>query len=87
MVIFQDLHLVPSYLKTHATIMATTFLIIYPLGVWLITTTRRVWPHVLCQMLGWILMLVGFGDGLRMAQIIGRVRLSLQQCAFPVASY
>lgn len=78
MVILQDLHLVPAYLKTHASIMAVTFLIIYPLGVWLITTTRRVWLHVPVQILGWMLMLCGFGFGLRVALIIGRVRLSLR---------
>lgn len=75
-IIFQDLYLVPTYAKTHASLMSIAFLIIFPLGAWLVRLVQSknsVWLHAACQLLGWVMILAGLAVGTRMAQIIGRV--------------
>lgn len=64
--------------------MSITFLIIFPLGAWvvhLVQSSKRVWLHASIQLVGWVMMLAGLAIGTRMGQIIGRVRPSLADIA------
>lgn len=75
-VIFEDLHLVPKLVKAHGWIMATTFLIIFPLGAVLIRFAKfkgAVWVHAALQLVGWVLIIAGLAIGIRMAKILDYV--------------
>lgn len=76
-VIFEDLHLIPDLAKTHGILMGLVFVVIYPLGSFIIRASRAknlVWFHVGAQFVGWAIMLGGLAVGVRMAKILDRVR-------------
>lgn len=80
MVIPELFYLVPTYAKTHASLMSIAFVIIFPLGAWiarLVRSSKTVWLHASVQLIGWMMMIAGLAIGTRMATIIGRVRLVL----------
>ena len=77
-IIFQDLPKLPSLATAHGTVMGLAFIVVMPLGVFLIRFVRSknsVWIHAACQLLGLALMVTGLATGIRMAKIIDRVRL------------
>jgi hypothetical protein len=56
--------------------MSLAFVVLYPLGALLIRTLeteKRVWIHVACQLVAWVLMLAGLALGIRLARIIDMV--------------
>lgn len=76
MIIYEDLHLLPSFAKAHGILMGIAFVVVYPLGAWiirLVRSSKSVWIHVAVQILGWGMMLAGFGIGIRMAKILDMV--------------
>ena len=75
-IIFEDLPLVPNLAKTHGILMGLVFVVIYPLGSFIIRASRTrnmVWFHVACQVVGWGMMLAGLAMGIRMGKILDRV--------------
>lgn len=78
-IIFQDLPKVPSLAKVHGTTMGLAFVVFMPLGAFLIRFLRvkhAVWVHASCQLAGLALMIAGLASGIRLAKIIGQVRMS-----------
>jgi hypothetical protein len=75
-VMWEDLPLVPNYCKAHGVLMATTFIIVLPLGTFLIrlvNSTKRVWIHAAVQIFGVTLMTAGLAMGIRLGKILDRV--------------
>ncbi|KAF7125598.1 hypothetical protein CNMCM5793_001837 [Aspergillus hiratsukae] len=75
-IIYQDLHLVPSYAKAHGILMSVAFVLILPFGATLLClfkSKHAVWIHVGIQLTGWGLMLGGLATGLRVGKIIDRL--------------
>ncbi|SPO03148.1 uncharacterized protein DNG_05830 [Cephalotrichum gorgonifer] len=71
--IFEDLHKVPDLAKTHGVLMGLVFVIIFPLGSFIIRLSRKrnmVWFHTTCQIIGWALMLAGLSMGIKLANIL-----------------
>lgn len=76
---YQDLHLVPSYLKAHGILMGLAFVVFFPMGTIMVRTMNFkgiVWAHAACQLVGWILMIAGLAMGTRVATIIDIVSIS-----------
>lgn len=72
MVIYQDLHLMPTYLKAHGIMMGLAFVIFFPVGAILIRIVDHkstIWLHAACQMIGWVLMIAGLATGIRIGKI------------------
>lgn len=84
-IIFADLPKIPSLAKAHGITMGISFVVLFPLGAFLIRLVRAgrytVWIHAACQLLGWMLMLVGLATGIRMGKILDRVCVPLLQPA------
>jgi hypothetical protein len=77
-ILYQDLHLVPSYAKAHGILMSVTFILIFPLGATvlrLVKSKHAVWIHAGIQLTGWALMLGGLATGLRVGKILDRVSI------------
>ncbi|KAI9040171.1 cytochrome b561 domain-containing protein [Aspergillus affinis] len=75
-IIFEDLHLVPKLVKSHAIVMGLAFTVMMPLGVLVIRFLRvkgTIWIHAVWQMLSWILMLAGLATGIRVGKIVDRL--------------
>ncbi|PKY04118.1 hypothetical protein P168DRAFT_318459 [Aspergillus campestris IBT 28561] len=71
-IIFEDLHLLPTYIKAHGVIMALAFGVMMPLGVIAIgflNIRGSIWIHAAWQLISWCLMIAGFGLGVRIARI------------------
>lgn len=78
-VIFEDLSKVPNLAKAHGILMSLTFLIMFPLGSFIIRSSRTrnmIWFHTAFQVVGWGMMLGGLVMGIKMANILGRVQSS-----------
>lgn len=76
-VVFEDLWKVPNLAKAHGTLMGLTFVIVFPLGTFIIRSFRTrnmIWFHSACQVVGWGMMLGGLAMGIKMASILDRVR-------------
>ncbi|KAF4213538.1 hypothetical protein CNMCM8980_007796 [Aspergillus fumigatiaffinis] len=75
-ILYQDLHLVPSYAKAHGILMSVAFILIFPLGATvlrLVKSKHAVWIHAGIQLTGWALMLGGLATGLRVGKILDRL--------------
>ena len=75
-VIFEDLHLVPDLAKAHGVLMGLVFVVIFPIGSFVVRASRAkstVWFHVACQVTGWVMMLAGLAMGIKMGKILDRV--------------
>lgn len=75
-IIFADLPKIPALATSHGTIMGLVFVVILPLGSFLIRASnskKSVWAHVAFQLVGWILMFGGLATGIKMAKILDRV--------------
>lgn len=75
-IIFEDLHLLPTYIKAHGVIMGLTFGVMMPLGViaiGLLNVRGSIWIHAAWQLISWSLMIAGFGLGVRIARITDKV--------------
>lgn len=71
--IYKDIHLLPHILKVHGTIMGLTFVILFPLGAFILRLGSKkvgIWPHVIWQVIAWLLMIVGFSYGIRAGRIL-----------------
>lgn len=80
-VIFEDLPLVPNLAKSHGILMGLTFVVIFPLGSFIIRASRKrnmVWFHVGCQIVGWGMMLAGLAMGIKVAKILDLVSFDMQ---------
>ena len=78
-VIFEDLPLIPNLAKAHGILMGLVFVVIFPLGSFIIRSSKSknlVWFHVAAQIIGWGMMLGGLATGIKMANILDRVYLS-----------
>lgn len=76
--IYEDLRLVPKYAKIHGLEMGLAFVILFPLGALFIRVLKfkgNVWAHVVCQLVGWVLMLAGLATGIRLGKIIDQVSI------------
>lgn len=76
-VIFEDLSKIPNLAKSHGILMGITFVTIFPLGSFIIRSSRSrnmMWFHTACQVVGWVMMLGGLATGIKMANILDRVR-------------
>lgn len=76
--IYEDLHLVPKYARIHGLEMGLAFVILFPLGALFIRVLKfkgSVWAHVVCQLVGWVLMLAGLATGIRLGKIIDQVSI------------
>lgn len=76
MVIYEELHLVPSLLKAHGSVMGIAFVIIFPLGAWLVRfqgPRKSIWTHLSIQIVGLVLMLAGLGTGIKQGTILDLV--------------
>jgi hypothetical protein len=76
-IIYEDLHLVPSYAKAHGIAMGLAFTVMMPLGIFIIripNSKYAVYVHAGWQLLSWIIMIVGLVFGLRVGKILNRVR-------------
>lgn len=74
--IFEDFHLLPSYIKAHGVIMGLVFCVMMPLGViaiGLLNVRGSIWIHAGWQLISWCLMIAGFGLGVRIARITDNV--------------
>ncbi|KAH6990267.1 integral membrane protein [Ilyonectria destructans] len=74
--IYEDLHLVPKYARIHGLEMGLAFVILFPLGALFIRVLKfkgSVWAHVVCQLVGWVLMLAGLATGIRLGKIIDQL--------------
>ncbi|GFF63611.1 LOW QUALITY PROTEIN: cytochrome b561 and DOMON domain-containing protein At3g61750 [Aspergillus lentulus] len=68
-ILYQDLHLVPSYAKAYGILMSVAFILIFPLGATvlrLVKSKHAVWLHFGIQLTGWALMLGGLATGIRL---------------------
>ncbi|GFG22425.1 hypothetical protein IFM61606_02285 [Aspergillus udagawae] len=75
-ILYQDLHLVPSYAKAHGILMSVAFILIFPLGATVLRLSKSkhaVWIHAGIQVIGWGLMLGGLATGLRLGKILDRL--------------
>lgn len=75
-VIFEDLPLIPNLAKSHGILMGLVFVIVFPLGSFIIRVSRTknlVWFHVACQIIGWSMMLGGLATGIKLARILDKV--------------
>ncbi|PKX97299.1 cytochrome b561 domain-containing protein [Aspergillus novofumigatus IBT 16806] len=75
-ILYQDLHLVPSYAKAHGILMSVAFILIFPLGATVLRLSKpnyAVWIHAGIQLTGWALMLGGLATGLRVGKILDRL--------------
>ena len=75
-IIFADLSKVPSLAKAHGIAMGIAFVILFPLGAFLIRFVRSkhfIWIHAGCQLVGWFLMIAGLATGIKMGKILDRV--------------
>ena len=64
------------YSNAHALFMGLAFLFLFPLGVLLMVTCNfggLVWVHAICQIVGWVLMIIGFVLGLKLGRMKGVV--------------
>lgn len=74
---YEQLPKLPSLATAHGVLMGLAFVIIFPVGVLALRVARgktAVWMHVVCQLLGWVMMIGGLATGVRMARIIDMVR-------------
>ena len=76
-----ELPLVPGLAKTHGVLMAITFVIVFPTGAILLRLlnlkgSTAVGVHAAIQLSGWVLMIAGLAEGVRVARIIASVRVS-----------
>lgn len=75
-IIFEDLPLVPNLAKAHGVLMGLVFVVIFPLGSFIIRASRKrnlVWFHAASQVVGWGMMLGGLAMGIRLGNILDRV--------------
>ena len=75
-IIFEDLHLLPAYIKAHGVIMGLAFGVMMPLGViaiGILNFRGNIWIHAAWQLISWCLMIAGFGLGVRIARITDKV--------------
>lgn len=75
-IIFADLPKVPSLAKAHGIAMGIAFVVLFPLGAFLIRFVRSkhaIWIHAGCQLVGWVLMIAGLATGIKMGKILDRV--------------
>lgn len=76
-IIYEDLHLVPTYAKAHGIAMGLAFTVMMPLGIFIIripNSKHAVYVHAGWQLLSWIMMIAGLVFGLRVGKILNRVR-------------
>jgi uncharacterized membrane-anchored protein YhcB (DUF1043 family) len=77
--IYEDLHLVPGFLKAHGIVMGLVFTIMMPIGVFVIRFYKgknTIWIHAGWQTLSWALMIAGLVSGIRVGKILDRVSCS-----------
>ncbi|OQD84849.1 hypothetical protein PENANT_c011G10889 [Penicillium antarcticum] len=75
-VIYEDLPLVPKYLKIHGIVMGLAFAVMMPLGVLIIRISKvkgTIWIHAGWQLVSWALMIAGLVSGIRVGQILDRL--------------
>jgi hypothetical protein len=75
-IIVADLPMVPKIVTIHGVLLGLAFVIFYPMGSVIIRASKSKYTllmHVICQVLGLILMLGGLGSGIRVAKIIDKV--------------
>ncbi|KAJ5625871.1 hypothetical protein N7510_002180 [Penicillium lagena] len=75
-VIYEDLDLVPKYLKAHAIVMGLVFTVMLPLGVFAIRFLKgknAVLIHAGWQLFSWVLIIAGLGCGIRVGKILDRL--------------
>jgi hypothetical protein len=72
----EDLSQVPNLAMAHGITMGLAFLVIFPIGAVLIrglNIKQTMWMHASCQIIGLLLMLVGFATGMRLGNILDEV--------------
>ena len=77
-VIYEDLNLVPGYLKAHGIVMALVFTVMFPVGALMIRLCKgknMIWIHAGWQTLSWALMIAGLASGIRVGKILDRVSI------------
>jgi len=70
---YSNLGTVPSLAKAHGTLMGLAFIVILPLGAFLVRFVRSkhaVWIHATCQLLGFAFVAAGLGVGVHMANVL-----------------
>ncbi|KAL3436639.1 hypothetical protein BDV09DRAFT_193771 [Aspergillus tetrazonus] len=75
-IIYEDLHLVPTFAKAHGVAMGIAFGIIFPLGAILLRVVQSkygVYAHIGCQLLAYVLMIAGLATGIRVGKILDRL--------------
>ncbi|KAL4742217.1 hypothetical protein BDV11DRAFT_181352 [Aspergillus similis] len=75
-IIYEDLHLVPTFAKAHGVAMGISFGIIFPLGAILLRVVHSkygVYAHIGCQLLAYVLMIAGLAIGIRVGKILDRL--------------
>ena len=81
------LYFVPTYATTHSSLMSITFLIICPLGRWVVRLTqpsKTTWIQTSIQMVRWVMILVGLPFSIRMGKILNRVRVTALRFPSPL---
>lgn len=76
-VIFEDLPKIPNLAKAHGILMGLAFVVVFPLGSFIIRSSKTrnmIWFHTACQLVGWGMMLGGLATGIKMGNILDRVR-------------
>ena len=76
--IVSELPLVPGLAKAHGVLMAVTFVIVLPTGAILLRLlnlkgSTAIGVHAAIQLSGWVLMIAGLAEGVRVAKIIASV--------------
>ena len=87
-IIYEDLHLVPTFAKAHGVAMGIAFGIIFPLGAILLRVLQLkygVYAHIGCQLLAYVLMIAGLATGIRVGKILDRVCPLLDCRTFPLS--
>ncbi|KAK3721553.1 DOMON domain-containing protein frrs1L [Vermiconidia calcicola] len=66
----EDHAAIPTYLKAHGPLMGIAFVLVFPLGAWIVRLSKvTVWVHASIQLLGWMMMLAGLALGIRLGRL------------------